>query len=50
MIVLKFKIIDGNMKDRIREAAGELFSKNGVREVTIDDVCRHLGISKKNLL
>lgn len=47
MIVLKFKIIDGNMKDRIREAAGELFSKNGVREVTIDDVCRHLGISKK---
>lgn len=35
------------MKDRILEASGELFSQRGIRDVTIDDVCRHIGISKK---
>jgi len=36
-----------NIKDKILKSADELFSKRGVRDVTIDDVCRHISISKK---
>lgn len=35
------------MKDRILDSADELFSERGVRDVTIDDVCRRISISKK---
>lgn len=35
------------IKDRILNAADELFSERGVRDVTIDDVCRQITISKK---
>ncbi len=34
-------------KDKIIDVADELFSKDGVREVSIDDICRKLCISKK---
>lgn len=34
-------------KDRILNAADELFAKFGIRTTTIDDVCRAVGISKK---
>lgn len=34
-------------KDKIIAAARELFAKNGVRDVSIDDICRKLCISKK---
>ena len=36
-----------NIKYKILKSADELFSKRGVRDVTIDDVCRHISISKK---
>lgn len=35
------------MKDRILDSADELFYERGVRDVTIDDVCRCISISKK---
>lgn len=34
-------------KETIMKTANELFSKDGVREVSIDDICRKLCISKK---
>ena len=34
-------------KEKILASADSLFSKNGVREVSIDDICRKLCISKK---
>ncbi|MCS5489978.1 TetR/AcrR family transcriptional regulator [Algoriphagus limi] len=37
------------MREKILEAAIEQFSKYGVRSVTMDDIARHLGISKKTL-
>ena len=36
-----------DLKERILSTAGDLFEKRGVRVVTIDDICRGLGISKK---
>ena len=36
-----------DLKDRILETAESLFDARGVRDVTIDDVCRQLSISKK---
>ncbi len=34
-------------KEKIIQTADELFSRNGVRVVSIDDICRKIGISKK---
>jgi len=36
-------------KDRILEGAEELFFKAGIRSVTMDDIAKHLGISKKTI-
>jgi len=36
-------------KDRILEGAQELFFKAGIRSVTMDDIAKHLGISKKTV-
>jgi AcrR family transcriptional regulator len=37
------------MKHRIVLAANELFIKYGIRSVTMDDIARHLGMSKKTI-
>jgi AcrR family transcriptional regulator len=37
------------VKERIIEAASELFGKQGVRSVTMDDLAKHLGISKRTI-
>lgn len=36
-------------KDHIRNNAEDLFVKYGIRSVTMDDIARHLGISKKTI-
>lgn len=36
-------------KDRILEGAEELFFQAGIRSVTMDDIAKHLGISKKTV-
>lgn len=36
-------------KDRILEGAQELFFKAGIRSVTMDEIARHLGMSKKTI-
>lgn len=36
-----------DIKDKILIVADDLFSKRGVRDVTIDDICRQMGLSKK---
>ncbi len=36
-------------KDRIVLGAGELFFKYGIKSVTMDDIAKHLGISKKTI-
>lgn len=36
-------------KDRILKGAEELFFKYGIKSVTMDDIARHLGISKKTI-
>jgi AcrR family transcriptional regulator len=38
-----------DIKDRIIQGAAELFLKYGVRSVSMDDVARHLSVSKKTL-
>jgi TetR/AcrR family transcriptional regulator, cholesterol catabolism regulator len=38
-----------NVKDRITNEAALLFGKNGLRAVTMDDIARHAGISKRTL-
>jgi len=38
-----------DIKDRIIQGAQELFMKYGVRSVSMDDVARHLSVSKKTL-
>jgi AcrR family transcriptional regulator len=38
-----------NNKERILEAAQELFFRQGIRAVTMDDIASHIGISKKTL-
>ena len=40
--------MDNTLKD-ILERVRELFYKYGVRSVSIDDICRDLGLSKKKL-
>ena len=37
------------IKQKIIVAANELFMKYGIRSVTMDDIARHLGISKKTI-
>jgi AcrR family transcriptional regulator len=37
------------IKDRILQAAIVLFTRNGIRSVSMDDIATHLGISKKTL-
>lgn len=36
-------------KQKIVQAANELFIKYGIRSVTMDDIARHLGMSKKTI-
>jgi TetR/AcrR family transcriptional regulator, cholesterol catabolism regulator len=36
-------------KDRILKAAQDLFHKYGIRSITMDDIARHLGMSKKTI-
>lgn len=38
-----------DIKDRILKGAWELFMKYGIRSVSMDDVARHLSVSKKTL-
>lgn len=37
------------VQQRIIKKAGEMFFRFGIRSVTLDDICRELGISKKTL-
>lgn len=37
------------IKQKITQAAFELFQKYGIRSVTMDDIARHLGMSKKTI-
>jgi len=37
------------VEERIIEGAEELFLKGGIKSVTMDDIARHLGVSKKTL-
>ncbi|MEO1052536.1 MAG: TetR/AcrR family transcriptional regulator [Bacteroidota bacterium] len=37
------------IKEKILEAAGELFAKYGVRSVTMDDIARSIAVSKKTI-
>lgn len=37
------------LKDRIKKAASEMFFKNGIRQVRMDDIAHNLGISKRTL-
>ncbi len=41
--------MEQNLKKRIVEKAAELYNKVGIRNITMDDVCHELGISKKTL-
>ena len=36
-----------NQKEQIIKTAGEMFFRLGIRSVSIDDICRELGMSKK---
>ena len=36
-------------KERILEGADELFFKAGIRSITMDDIAKHLGMSKKTI-
>ena len=35
--------------DRVIEGAGELFLQAGIKSVTMDDIAKHLGMSKKTI-
>ena len=37
------------VKERIIEEASELFGRSGVKSITMDDIARHLGISKRTI-
>ncbi len=37
------------VKDRILQGAEELFFKYGIRSITMDDIAKHLGMSKKTI-
>ena len=36
-------------QNKILEGAKELFFMYGLKRVTVDDICRHIGMSKKTL-
>ncbi|MEQ8926281.1 MAG: TetR/AcrR family transcriptional regulator [Fulvivirga sp.] len=38
-----------SIEEKIIEGAGELFQKYGIRSVSMDDIARHLSISKKTI-
>lgn len=40
-------VLSQDQKNHIIKTAGELFFRLGIRSVSIDDICRELGISKK---
>lgn len=40
---------DQNIKDKILKGSEELFMKYGVRSISMDDIARHLSVSKKTL-
>lgn len=40
---------ENNTKDKILRGAEELFTKYGVRSISMDDIARHLSVSKKTL-
>jgi len=50
-IVLHLTLINPqlNPKDRILTGAEELFFKYGIKSITMDDIAKHLGISKKTI-
>jgi len=37
------------IKERIIQEASGLFAKNGIRSITMDDIARHMGISKRTI-
>lgn len=41
--------IQSNTKAQILEASSQLFMKHGIRSVSMDDLARHLGMSKKTI-
>jgi AcrR family transcriptional regulator len=42
-------MIDEQKKREIAERSAELFMKSGIKSVTMDDLARHLGMSKKTI-
>ena len=38
-----------DQKQRILELSNKLFLKHGIRSVSMDDLARHLGVSKKTI-
>ena len=51
-IVLRHKFFNDQtmeVKDRILKGAEELFFKYGIKSITMDDIAKHLGISKKTI-
>lgn len=40
---------DNNIKEKILKGAEELFTRYGVRSISMDDIARHLAVSKKTL-
>ena len=54
LIILKVSIVlpsmeDNNVKEKIQKGAEELFMRYGVRSISMDDIARHLSVSKKTL-
>ena len=48
-IVLPLYMEDHDIKDKILKGAEELFMKYGARSISMDDIARHLSVSKKTL-
>ncbi len=48
-IVLPRFLIKMELKERILEASMELFFTHGIKRITMDDIARHLAVSKKTL-
>ena len=44
-----FEFSQKMVKQRIIEEASELFGRSGVKSITMDDLARHLGISKRTI-
>jgi AcrR family transcriptional regulator len=42
-------IEETDIKDKILNGAEELFMRYGVRSISMDDIARHLSVSKKTL-